>query len=371
MSRFLLYKKYIQANFFKTILPYLVILVFLLIFQGYFAFYNGTSKKVEKAILQEKDLIIIKGSTNVVNTYNVYDRLKEETTVVVIPYETSQLKIDEVSYQIIATSEDYLNYFIDEYGSYNDYALSFDVGVLNNDGIVLNKKAHDLIANTNLLINGQNFNVHGYYHDSNDNPVILLNYRLYDQYIKPISETLLDGEKSYHFSRIYVVSSNKQTLKTIKEIYNYEQNEKHFQIITFKELFNQQMIDKGIGNSFTKNMLIFVFLSMVLVLAFIISMSYKRKKTDYLLRKIVGENNRFLFIEFMIENLVVGVFMFLLSVILVMITTIITSQFSNSILLPTFKQQIFILGGIIVVNQFLSAIVFHLFIPKKNIISRR
>lgn len=371
MSRLLFYKKYLQANYVKIILPYLIMLVFLMIFQGYFAFYNGTSKEVEKSVLQEKDLITIHGNTANITLYNVYDRLKEKTNAKIIPYVKDSLKIDDVFYTVIATNEDYLNYFIDEDGSYNNYEFSFDNETVNNESIILNKKAFNLISNTNILINEQNFNIQGYYNDSDDEPTILMNYKLYDQYITSISEKLLDGEKTYYFSTIYVISNKKDILRAVEETYDYQKNENLFTIVTFDKLFDQLMIDKGIGNQFTKNMMIFVFISMILVLSFIIGLSYKRNKNEYLLRKIIGESNKSLFIEFMIENLVVQFFIFILSIILIIITTMIVSQFYDSMLLPTFKQQIFILGGTIIVNQLLSAIIFQILIPRKNIILRR
>lgn len=371
MSRFLLFKKYLQDNYVKIILPYLIMLVFLIIFQGYFAFYNGTSKEVEESILQEKDLITIHGNTTNITLYNVYDRLKEKTNAKIIPYVKERLKIDDVFYTVIATNEEYLNYFIDEDGSYNNYEFSFDIETVNNDSIILNKKAFDLISNMNIVINNQNFHIQGYYNDSEDDPTILMNYKLYDEYITSISEKLLDGEKTYYFSTIFVISNEKDIIKAVEQTYDYQKNENLFTIVTFDKFFDQLMIDKGIGNQFTKNMMIFVFISTILVLSFIIGLSYKRNKNEYLLRKIIGENNKSLFMEFMVENLAVQLLMFLLSVILIIITTMIVSLFYNLMLLPTIKQQILILGGAIIVNQLLSALIFQIYIPRKNIILRR
>lgn len=342
-----------------------------MIFQGYFAFYNGTSKEVEKSILQEKDLTTIHGNTANITLYNVYDRLKEKTTAIVIPYVKNRVKIGDVFYHIIATNEEYLNYFIDENGSYNNYEFIFDIEAVNNETIILNKKAFDLTLNKKFSINDQEFNIQGFYNDSVDEPTILMNYKLYDEYITSISEKLLDGEKTYYFSTVYVISNDIDILRVIEETYEYEKNENIFKIVTFNKLFDQIMMDKGIRNQFTRNMMIFVFISVILVLPFIIGLSYRRNKKEYLLRKIIGENNKTLFIEFMVENLVVQLFIFSLSIILIIVTTISLSQFYDSILLPTFKQQLYILGVTIIVNQLLSAIVFQILIPKKKIISRR
>lgn len=339
--------------------------------QGYLSIYNGIYHKHEKEIRHESNLISIMGNTNLIQKHNVYARLQESNLGVVIPYVESSYSIHDVIYTIIGTDEDYFDYFIDEHGAYHNYILNLE----NNDflisKVIVNSKALELISNNIVTINQHDLMIAGTFSDNRDEPIIIMNFNVYDDYIESISEFLMDGGQVYHFPIIYVISNDHHVLDDIFDIIDFKENGSSFKVLTIDRILKDLMSSSGLTNEFSKNMIKFIGISLVLVMVLIIGMSYKRNKSQYLLRVILGEMKTKLMFEFVIENILVQGFIYLITTLMIF-TVIVILQSVNSIFAYLSIGQI-VLGYLCLtlIDMVISCLIFTISMPKNQLIQRR
>lgn len=211
----------------------------------------------------------------------------------------------------------------------------------------------------------------GTFSDNRDEPIIIMNFNVYDDYIESISEFLMDGGQVYHFPIIYVISNDHHVLDDIFDIIDFKENGSSFKVLTIDRILKDLMSSSGLTNEFSKNMIKFIGISLVLVMVLIIGMSYKRNKSQYLLRVILGEMKTKLMFEFVIENILVQGFIYLITTLMIF-TVIVILQSVNSIFAYLSIGQI-VLGYLCLtlIDMVISCLIFTISMPKNQLIQRR
>lgn len=295
----LIVKKHIQTSYKKTLFTYAYVCVFLILLLGYIIAFSIIKTNETRKIQYEKDLITLIGDTSQIKGFNLYLRL-EEKGLNVIPFASYEVQIGDQNVLVIGTTNDYLDYLINDDGVYENESLVTNKR-LDGMNIYSNNLAHSLFNEGSVAINDKSYTVV----DSitfGTSPIIIMDYKTYSDSIEDISQELIDGGYVYNFKKLFVIKTSKDDIAIINDLLDVGKPSNTFTILTYQGLLDNNIKSTGINGTLSINLLwILCFLTLI-IMTLIINLSINRRLEEFKLRFILGHRKKDLVIEVVVEN---------------------------------------------------------------------
>ena len=218
----------------------------------------------------------------------------------VIPFASYEVQIGDQNVLVIGTTNDYLDYLINDDGVYENESLVTNKR-LDGMNIYSNNLAHSLFNEGSVAINDKSYTVV----DSitfGTSPIIIMDYKTYSDSIEDISQELIDGGYVYNFKKLFVIKTSKDDIAIINDLLDVGKPSNTFTILTYQGLLDNNIKSTGINGTLSINLLwILCFLTLI-IMTLIINLSINRRLEEFKLRFILGHRKKDLVIEVVVEN---------------------------------------------------------------------
>ncbi len=286
---------------------------------------NGLEAQVQKEATIDENQIILEYDESIVgnNSIDYYANLTEKYPHV-SPYMFSS---NTVSINVNDNEDIILNYLVTDTSNEiiylrdgNNFLIPDinyeDNEIETNNIIILPMSTKDFIYNNELLVEGINFKIAGYYDDTGEeSKKIIFDYRGYSENIDPNRIINMGESVKYNFDSYLVTTEDlsDSDISFIKSLYNdYNPNSRY--IYTLDDIITQSM-----SEVFPYSDFFIIFYSAVILLSFlniINSLTFnmnERRKND-VIYLILGMSVKTLKKYYIFEYMIVGIFMGVLSI---------------------------------------------------------